>query len=128
MHTYGTVMHGFSVRHTDDEARRMSRTPGVSGVYKSRVRYTHMTRSPEFMGLNETFGAWHDSNFGDGIIIGFIDTGIWPESASFNDTGLGPVRSTWKGMCVCWCSPRLHPLFLGPLPSHEQGQEVGDDD
>ncbi|KAM0870615.1 hypothetical protein ACQ4PT_039868 [Festuca glaucescens] len=100
MHTYGTVMHGFAVRLTDDEARRMSRTPGVSGVYKSRVRYTHTTRSPEFMGLNETFGAWHDSNFGDGIIIGFIDTGIWPESASFNDTGLGPVRSTWKGRCV----------------------------
>ncbi|KAK1679453.1 hypothetical protein QYE76_040301 [Lolium multiflorum] len=100
MHTYETVMHGFAVRLTHDEARRMSRTPGVSGVYESRVRYTQTTRSPEFMGLNETLGAWQDSNFGDGIIIGFIDTGIWPESASFNDTGLGPVRSSWKGTCA----------------------------
>ncbi|CAM0906274.1 unnamed protein product [Alopecurus aequalis] len=100
LHTYDTVMHGFAVRLTDSEAQRISSTPGVSGVYKSRVRYTQTTRSPGFMGLHEEFGAWLDSEFGDGIIIGFIDTGIWPESASFNDTGLGPVRSTWKGTCV----------------------------
>ena len=30
--------------------------------------------------------------------------------------------------CGCWCSQRLHPLSLRPLLSHEQGQEVGDDD
>jgi subtilisin family serine protease len=100
LHTYGTVMHGYAARLTDGEARRMSSTPGVSGVYKSGVRYTQTTRSPEFIGLHEEYGAWPDSEFGDGVIVGFIDTGIWPESASFNDSGLGPVRSTWKGTCV----------------------------
>ncbi|XP_047062572.1 subtilisin-like protease SBT1.7 [Lolium rigidum] len=100
LHTYGTVMHGFAVRLTEEESRRMSSTLGVSGVYRSRMRYTQTTRSPGFMGLHEDFGAWPDSELGDGIIIGFIDSGIWPESASFNDTGLGPVRSTWKGTCV----------------------------
>ncbi|KAK1679526.1 hypothetical protein QYE76_040374 [Lolium multiflorum] len=100
LHTYGTVMHGFAARLTEEESRRMSSTPGVSGVYRSRMRFTQTTRSPGFMGLHEEFGAWPDSELGDGVIIGFIDTGIWPESASFNDTGLGPVRSTWKGTCV----------------------------
>ncbi|XP_051187388.1 subtilisin-like protease SBT1.7 [Lolium perenne] len=100
LYTYGTVMHGFTVRLTDGEARRMSTVPGVTHVYKDRVYHTQTTRSPWFMGLHDDFGAWPDSEFGDGIIIGFIDTGIWPERASFNDTGLGPVRSTWRGNCV----------------------------
>ncbi|CAM0951080.1 unnamed protein product [Alopecurus aequalis] len=100
LYTYGTVMHGFVIRLTDGEARRMSAVPGVTRVYKDRVYHTQTTRSPWFMGLHDDFGAWPDSEFGDGIIIGIIDTGIWPERASFNDTGLGPVRSTWRGKCV----------------------------
>ncbi|VAI17599.1 unnamed protein product [Triticum turgidum subsp. durum] len=97
---YGTVMHGFSVRLTDGEAQRMATVPGVSRVYKDRPYHIHTTRSPWFMGLHDDFGAWPDAEFGDGVVIGFVDTGIWPEHASFNDPGLGPVKSTWRGKCV----------------------------
>ncbi|XBI81007.1 hypothetical protein VPH35_090012 [Triticum aestivum] len=99
-YTYGTVMHGFAARLTDGEAQRMATAPDVSRVYKDRVYHTQATRSPWFMGLHDDFGAWPDAEFGDGVIIGFVDTGIWPERASFNDAGLGPVRSTWRGKCV----------------------------
>ncbi|VAI31798.1 unnamed protein product [Triticum turgidum subsp. durum] len=99
-YTYGTVMHGFAARLTDGEAQRMATVPGVSRVYKDRLYHTQTTRSPWFMGLHDDFGAWPDAEFGDGVIIGFVDTGIWPERASFSDAGLGPVRSTWRGKCV----------------------------
>ncbi|KAE8792057.1 subtilisin-like protease [Hordeum vulgare] len=92
MYTHDTVMHGFAVRVTDEEAARMSRVPGVSGVYKDRAYHTQTTRSSGFLGLHEEFGAWPDSDFGD--------NGISPESASFDDGGLGPMRPTWKGKCT----------------------------
>ncbi|KQK13221.1 hypothetical protein BRADI_1g08670v3 [Brachypodium distachyon] len=100
LHTYDTVMHGFAVRLTDAEARRMSRIPGVFGVHRDRVYHTQTTRSPGFIGLHADFGAWPDSEFGDNVIIGVVDTGISPASSSFNDSGLGPVRPGWKGKCV----------------------------
>jgi subtilisin family serine protease len=100
LYTYDTVMHGFAVQLTGDEARLMSSAPGVIGVYEDRVLYPQTTRSPGFMGLEPGNGAWKQTDFGDGVIIGFIDGGIWPESASFNDSGLGPVRSGWRGKCV----------------------------
>ncbi|TVU38243.1 hypothetical protein EJB05_11601, partial [Eragrostis curvula] len=100
LYTYDTVMHGFAVELTGDEARRMSTASGITDVHKDRVLYTQTTRSPGFMGLDPLNGAWNETDFGDGVIIGIIDSGIWPESASFNDHGLGPVRPSWKGKCV----------------------------
>ena len=100
LYTYDTVMQGFAVQLTGDEARRMSGAPGVAGVYEDELYYLQTTRSPGFVGLDPKNGAWNETNFGDGVVIGFIDGGIWPESASFSDSGLGPVRASWKGKCV----------------------------
>ncbi|TVU01257.1 hypothetical protein EJB05_53296, partial [Eragrostis curvula] len=100
LYTYDTVMHGFAVQLTGDEARRMSTAPGVTGVHNDREFKFLTTRSPGFLGLDTDFGVWPETDFGDGVIIGFVDTGIWPESPSFNDRGLGPVRPSWRGGCV----------------------------
>ncbi|KAE8719698.1 Subtilisin-like protease SBT3.3 [Hibiscus syriacus] len=36
---------------------------------------------------------------GNGVIIGLLDTGIWPELQVFNEENLGPIPSRWKGVC-----------------------------
>ncbi|XBI34830.1 hypothetical protein VPH35_120584 [Triticum aestivum] len=100
IHTYETVLTGFACRLTAEEASHMSTLPGVRAVYRSRVLHTQTTRSPAFLGLQEESGAWPESDFGDGVIIDLVDTGITPAHPSFDDAGLGPVCASWKGMCV----------------------------
>jgi subtilisin family serine protease len=57
------------------------------------------TYSPKFLSLNPNIGAWHDSRFGKGIIIGLVNSGIWPESKSFKDYNMSKIPSKWKGEC-----------------------------
>ena len=33
-------------------------------------------------------------------VVGLLDSGIWPESPSFNDAGFGRPPSRWKGVCM----------------------------
>ena len=70
---------------------------GVVSVFPSRTLQLHTTRSWDFMGVNEVIkqNPIAESN----VIIGVLDTGIWPESKSFEDKGFGPAPKKWKGAC-----------------------------
>lgn len=76
--------------------------PGVVSVFPNRRRTLHTTHSWDFMGLSgeETMEIpGYSTKNQVNVIIGFIDTGIWPESPSFNDAGMPPVPKGWKGEC-----------------------------
>lgn len=68
---------------------------------------TATTYTPQFMGLPE--GAWvKEGGFeiaGEGIVIGFIDTGIDPNHPSFSDSDIKnsqhsyPIPKHFSGLC-----------------------------
>lgn len=99
VHVYRHALHGFSARLTEEEVEVLRKREGVLAVHPDRVRKPQTTHTPEFLGLSESKGLWPYSDFGDDVIIGLLDTGLWPESPSFHDDGLGPVPARWKGIC-----------------------------
>uniref|UniRef100_A0A5B7A6B2 Putative subtilisin-like protease SBT1.7 n=1 Tax=Davidia involucrata TaxID=16924 RepID=A0A5B7A6B2_DAVIN len=99
LYSYNYVVHGYSARLTAEEAKSLEGRPGILSVLEE-VRYElHTTRTPQFLGLDSSEAVFPESNSVSEVIIGVIDTGVWPEIKSFDDTGLGPVPPTWKGEC-----------------------------
>ncbi|WVZ18970.1 hypothetical protein V8G54_006292 [Vigna mungo] len=99
LYTYQHVAHGFSTRLTSQEAELLSKQPGILSVIPE-VRYDlHTTRTPEFLGLGKAITFSLTSGKQSDVVVGVLDTGVWPELKSFDDKGLGPVPSSWKGEC-----------------------------
>jgi subtilisin family serine protease len=85
---YTTVFNGFAASLTASEVSKLQGTTGVVRVWKNEIFKTDTFTTPTFLGLAGDLGVW-DQKFGDptkageGVIVGDIDTGYWPESPSF---------------------------------------------
>ncbi|KAE9585522.1 hypothetical protein Lal_00017850 [Lupinus albus] len=100
LYSYRSAMDGFAAQLTDSELQYLQKLPDVISIRPDRQVQIHTTYSYKFLGLNSPReNGWYQSGFGRGTIIGVLDTGVWPESPSFNDHGMPPIPRKWKGIC-----------------------------
>ncbi|KAL6317072.1 hypothetical protein AAG906_029824 [Vitis piasezkii] len=99
LYSYSHVMQGFSARLTPSELSQLEKSPAHRATYRETFGKLFTTHTTKFLGLKPNSGIWPAASYGDGVIIGIIDTGIWPESRSFSDKGMSPVPERWKGQC-----------------------------
>ncbi|CAJ2663120.1 unnamed protein product [Trifolium pratense] len=97
IYTYNNVMNGFSANLSPEEHEALKTFPGYISSIPDLSLKLDTTYSPQFLGLNPYKGVWPSSDFGKDIIVGVIDTGVWPESESFNDNGMTKIPTKWKG-------------------------------
>lgn len=91
---------GFCALVSFHELEALKRSPGFVSASKDRSLTLHTTHTPEFLFLNAYTGLWPASKYGEDVIVAVIDSGVWPERASFKDKGLPKTLPTkWKGIC-----------------------------
>nr|KYP31958.1 Subtilisin-like protease [Cajanus cajan]KYP56210.1 Subtilisin-like protease [Cajanus cajan] len=99
IYTYTYAMSGFSANLSPKELEALKSSTGYISSIPDLPAKLDTTHSPQFLDLNPNTGAWPIGKFGEDIIVGLVDTGIWPESESFKDEGMTKIPSRWKGQC-----------------------------
>ncbi|KAL4382893.1 hypothetical protein GQ457_15G028870 [Hibiscus cannabinus] len=95
--SYRRSFNGFAAKLTDEEAKKLASFKGVVSVFPNKVYHLQTTRSWDFMGFTQT--VKRNATVESSVVIGVLDSGIWPESDSFSDEGFGPPPQKWKGSC-----------------------------
>jgi len=101
LHSFKHAYNGFTAKLNAKQKAQLESHPDVVGVWEDRLEVINTSNTPEFLGLTGP-GGQHTMNVkGEGVIIGVIDTGIWPENPSFADDGsyTDPSDLGWQGAC-----------------------------
>ncbi|XP_065858092.1 subtilisin-like protease [Euphorbia lathyris] len=99
LHSYRHVVTGFAAKLTAEQAKSMETREELVLIRPQRMIPLHTTRTPSFLGLEQNLGFWKSSDYGKGMIIGLIDSGITPNHPSFSDDGMPSPPTKWKGKC-----------------------------
>lgn len=85
LYNYGYVFNGFAAELTEAQAQKLAQMPGVLAVTKDEIRKMDTASTPSFLGLTGPAGFWATKAKGENVVIGIVDSGIWPEHPSFSD-------------------------------------------
>jgi subtilisin family serine protease len=91
IHRYEKIFNGASLVVPTDSVDLLAGIKGVNKVYLDTVLQVDTDSSPEFIGAPAVWEALGgQGSAGEGVVVGIIDTGIWPEHPSFADDGTFP--------------------------------------
>lgn len=89
IYDYYYSFNGFAAQMSLEQANKMAGVAGVLAVTPDSLQTMDTSSTPNFLGLDAPGGLWDQlggvSSAGEDIVIGIVDSGIWPESASFSD-------------------------------------------
>jgi hypothetical protein len=115
IYDYRYSFNGFAAVLSPNEVAALAKSPDVLNVWVDERRQLATDASPDFLGLTAPGGLYEQGITGEDVVIGIIDTGIWPEHPSFSDQedladrpgesgkgtrAYGPPPADWHGGCV----------------------------
>ncbi len=121
LYRYTTALNGFAATLTSAQVQQVRGMPGVALVERSTKQ--HVDRAPssirvtpavgsssrDLLGLDGPRGVWAahggPERAGRGVVVGVVDTGIWPDNPSFGGLpqrtpGTAPDLTGFHGACA----------------------------
>jgi subtilisin family serine protease len=104
--SYRYSANGFSAKLTAAQAEALQGLPSVRLVVADSLHQVAdqppaaarpSANSAAFLGLTDRGGVYSAGVKGEGVVVGIIDTGIWPEHPSLNPAGYGPRPASFTG-------------------------------
>ncbi len=83
---YEFALNGFSLRMTQEEAKKVAQLKGVSHITRDQIRWLETDRGPTLIGAPSIWDGELPnvlSTQGEGVIVGIIDSGINSDHPSF---------------------------------------------
>ncbi len=115
LYNYTYSFNGFAAELSIDQAKELLSVDGVLRVSPDEIQSMDTSSTPSFLGLDASGGLWEQlggpvgskktAAAGENVIIGIVDSGIWPQSASFSDRDAAGKLAYqqipgWHGKCV----------------------------
>jgi subtilisin family serine protease len=106
VYDYRYAFNGFAARMSDAEAEKLRDVEGVLTVEKAVEVVMDTATTPAFLGLIDPgSGLWTAPRNikGEDVVVGVVDSGVWPDSKSFSDRDAGgklvyqPNPGIWHG-------------------------------
>ncbi len=95
LYDYVYTYNGVAAKLTESQVALLQKQPDVLAVTPDELVTQDTSSTPAFLGLDAAGGLWsqlggptggkNTAGAGEGIVIGIVDSGIWPESKSFTD-------------------------------------------
>ncbi len=96
LYSYTYTFNGFAAELSAAAAAKLADAEGVVAVTPDEIRQLDTSSTPDFLGLTDADGLWADLGWpakagkktdgaGEDVIIGIVDSGIWPEHPSLSD-------------------------------------------
>ncbi len=121
LHSYSVTFNGFAAQLSPAQAQALMTSADVISVVESERRELDTTRTTDFLGLTAPGGLYSQLDAqarnikGEDVVIGIVDSGIWPESPAFGEkvdadnrpvsysqagtSVYGPAPAGWGGVC-----------------------------
>ena len=133
LHSYCYSFNGFAAKLTSNQLTALRDRDDVIRIWRDELRQPQSSgaggvglpqtdNSAAYLGLNDPDGPWADGLTGEDIVIGIIDSGVWPEHPSFADVPTpelgdsgdeipyGAPPASWNGTDCAFGNAAFNPL------------------
>ncbi len=86
LHNYEVAFNGVAAKMSAKQAEQLRNRKDVLGVWEDQLLKPQTNSTYQYLGLDNFPGPWLLGATGEDIVIGIIDSGVYPEHPSLEDT------------------------------------------